>query len=113
MCPLALLFHPTLYSQRHFHHSSCFNVVCFFCFCCLSALSLGSRGTSGLVGSKFINYFQYSCFILFSVAFDVDCLSVVCPHTYSFVEVLSAILVHTFVGNLAILFGGDREDEMR
>ena len=65
MCPLALLSHP--------------------CIKDISALSLGSRGTSTLVGSKVFlpTIFQYSWSILFSVAFDADCLSVDCSHTLS------------------------------
>ena len=46
---------------------------------------------------------------MLSVTFDTDCLSVDCSHVYCHVGALCAILVHTFVRDLAILSSVERE----
>ena len=47
---------------------------------------------------------------LLSVTYDTDCLSVDCSHVHCHVGVMCAILDHTFVRDLAILFNVERED---
>ena len=95
---LAFLFLPTCYAQGHFNRCACLNVVFLYCFLVIQHFSLVSNIFAGFS---------------LSVALDTDCLYVDCSHVHCHVEVLGAILVHTFVADLAILFNVELEDVLQ